>query len=186
VYYLCKHPAIKEKLINEIRAAFTADDDITFAKSVRLPYLNAVIEESLRIYPPFVTSLARLSPPGGDTVDGHFVPENTTVACHHYAAYHSPSNFASPEEFIPERWLGNDPRFSQDQRDTLQPFSLGPRNCIGKNLAYAEIRLILCKFFFNFDVAFCAGSEKWIDQEVYFLWDKPALMVSLTERPVKA
>ena len=56
----------------------------------------------------------------------------------------------------------------------------------GNSLAYAEIRLILCKFFFNFDVAFCAGSEKWIDQEVYFLWDKRALMVSLTERPVEA
>lgn len=58
--------------------------------------------------------------------------EQTVVACHHYASYHSSSNFAWPDSFIPERWLGNDPRFTNDKKDVLQPFSLGPRNCLGK------------------------------------------------------
>ncbi|KAF2817316.1 benzoate 4-monooxygenase cytochrome P450 [Mytilinidion resinicola] len=184
IYYLCKNPSTMEKVLEEIRNAFTADNDITFSKATTLSYLNAVIEESLRIYPPFVTSLARLAPAGGDTVDGHFIPENTTVACHHYASYHSPSNFVSPDDFVPERWLDTDSRFAEDKKDTVQAFSLGPRNCIGKNLAYAEIRLILCKVLFNFDIALCPESEHWKDQEVYFLWDKPPLVVSLTERAV--
>ena len=49
-------------------------------------------------------------------------------------------------------------------------------------LAYAEIRLILCKLLFNFDVELCPESKNWTDQEVYFLWDKPPLQVLLTER----
>lgn len=64
------------KLVHEVRSTFTADNDITFNKLATLPYLAAVIEETLRCYPPFVTSLARVSPPGGAMVDGHFVPEN--------------------------------------------------------------------------------------------------------------
>jgi cytochrome P450 len=56
----------------------------------------------------------------------------TKLYVHHYASYHSLSNFALPEEFIPERWLDTDPRFAEDKKDVLNPFSLGPRNCLGK------------------------------------------------------
>lgn len=49
-----------------------------------------------------------------------------------YAAYHSPQNFVEPDSFIPERWLGNDPRFENDKKSVLMPFSNGPRNCLGK------------------------------------------------------
>lgn len=126
---------------------------MTFRDVEELKYMNAVIEESLRIYPPFVTSLSRLVPQGGAAVDGHFLPEDvsicvstqysvtfvtctnpnkTAVACHHYASYHSESNFAFPDKFIPERWLSSDPIFENDKKDVLQPFSLGPRVCLGK------------------------------------------------------
>lgn len=56
----------------------------------------------------------------------------TIVACHHYASYHSTSNFALPNEFVPERWLDIEPRFASDKRAVLNPFSLGPRGCLGK------------------------------------------------------
>ncbi|KAJ4235444.1 hypothetical protein NW757_013555 [Fusarium falciforme] len=48
-----------------------------------------------------------------------------------WALNRDPNNFTDPETFIPERWLG-DPRFANDKTDALQPFSYGPRNCIGK------------------------------------------------------
>ncbi|KAK7409047.1 hypothetical protein QQX98_008751, partial [Neonectria punicea] len=48
-----------------------------------------------------------------------------------WAVNRDPANFTDPETFIPERWLG-DPRFANDKTDALQPFSYGPRNCIGK------------------------------------------------------
>ncbi|KAJ5765369.1 hypothetical protein N7520_004928 [Penicillium odoratum] len=182
MFYLCTHPLAMHQLVTEIRSAFAKDTDITFSGAASLAYLAAVIEESLRIYPPFVTSLARVVPTGGSTIEDHYIPEGTTVACHHYASYHSASNFAFPHDFLPERWLGQDARFDQDRRDVLQPFSLGPRNCLGKNLAYCEIRLILCKLLYHFDPALCPESANWTDQKVYFLWDKPKLMVTLQPR----
>jgi cytochrome P450 len=48
-----------------------------------------------------------------------------------YATYHSPDNFTRPFEFHPERFLG-DPRFASDKLDALQPFSIGPQDCIGR------------------------------------------------------
>lgn len=124
----------------------------------------------------------------------------TIAACHHYASYRSSSNFTFPHAFLPERWLGLDSRFEQDKKDVLQPFSLGPRNCLGKkyvlsttiqtdiltmfyySLAYCEIRLILCKLLYHFDLTLCPESSTWTNQKVYFLWDKPPLMVTLKDR----
>ncbi|KAJ5291069.1 hypothetical protein N7478_000320 [Penicillium angulare] len=179
IFYLCINPHAMRRLTAEIRSAFANDKDITFRTIASLKYLAAVIEESLRMYPPFVTSLSRIVPKGGSIVDGEVIAEGTAVACHHYASYHSASNFTFPHSFLPERWLGQDPRFVEDKRDVLQPFSLGPRNCLGKNLAYCEIRLILCKLLYNFDVVLCPESSNWANQKAYFLWDKPALMVTL-------
>lgn len=63
------------QLVSEIRFAFHTAEDITFRSPAALPYLAAVIEESLRMYPPFVTSLARIVPADGAAIDGQFVPE---------------------------------------------------------------------------------------------------------------
>lgn len=55
----------------------------------------------------------------------------TRVSVAQYAAYRSPLNFKDPESFIPERWLPGT-GYEDDKKEALQPFSLGPRNCIGK------------------------------------------------------
>lgn len=55
-----------------------------------------------------------------------------------YAAAHSPRNFRDPESFVPERWL-DDPAYKNDDRAAAQPFSLGPRNCIGKKYVTTNI-----------------------------------------------
>ena len=55
----------------------------------------------------------------------------TIVSICHLAASHSPSNFTDAEQFIPERHL-NDPRYENDKKHAMQPFSFGPRNCIGR------------------------------------------------------
>jgi cytochrome P450 len=67
------------QLATEIRSAFTQDSDMTFRAVEQLKYMTAVINESLRIYPPFVTSLSRVVPQGGAVVNGHFVPEGVCI-----------------------------------------------------------------------------------------------------------
>ena len=99
-----------------------------------------------------------------------------------FAAYRNPKNFHSPDSFIPERWLGEDEKSSKDNKQVLQPFSLGPRGCLGKNMAYHEIRLILAKMLWHFDLTLCPQSERWADQKVYSLWEKQPLMCRLTPR----
>ena len=98
-----------------------------------LPYLNAVIEETLRIYPPAALSLTRIVPPGGAIICSKKIPAGTGVGVTSWAATHSPKNFTAPEEFAPDRWL-DDPRFAGDDRQASQPFSMGARNCVGKKL----------------------------------------------------
>ena len=108
----------------------------------------------------------------------------TIVGVHALTASHSEANFYLPDKFIPERWLTSsttDPSsaFYKDCRSASQPFSLGPRNCLGKSLAYNEMRVILARLLWNFDLELCAESEKWDRQCTYTLWEKPPLMCRL-------
>jgi averantin hydroxylase len=94
-----------------------------------------------------------------------------------YASNRLDSNFHRADEFLPQRFLG-DVEFADDNRAILQPFSVGLRNCVGRNLAYAEMRLILAKVLFNFDLELDEGKTgQWLDQKVFTLWEKKPLWV---------
>lgn len=91
----------------------------------------ACLKEGLRYYPPVAGEMARVVPRGGAHVGGQFVPEGTTVCAAQYPMNHCSRNFADSFSFRPERFLEPE-RFPGDHLDVLQPFSSGPRNCIGK------------------------------------------------------
>lgn len=65
------------------------------------------------------------------SVDGRYIPGNMSVAVNQVAMNRSPQNFANPDEFVPERWIG-DGCFPDDQQGLCQPFSHGPRACLGR------------------------------------------------------
>lgn len=132
-YHLLKSPSTLATLKAEIRSSFQDESEINLSKLASLPYLNAVIEEALRIYPPVPNALPRVTPYPGAVVCGKFVPGGTSVGLHHYATYHSGANFIEPDVFAPERWLNDrDPKFSKDNKGAFHPFSYGPRNCLGR------------------------------------------------------
>ncbi|KAJ3944105.1 uncharacterized protein N0V96_005629 [Colletotrichum fioriniae] len=130
-YFLATNPHVLVKLNDEVRSAFTTEDEIDMLSVQSLPYLLAVLDESLRMFPPVPGPSPRAIGEGGDTILGEFIPQDTVVDVWHWSVYHNPDHFALPEEFVPERFLG-DPRFANDAKQALQPFSIGPRNCIGK------------------------------------------------------
>lgn len=148
-YLLQKHPRVRQKLHAEIRDTFLDDKEITMLSVSHLTYLDAVIGESLRLYPPVPIALSRMTPPEGAAICGHWVPGNVcllqmrlsylltviqvSVGIPQFAAYTSPLNFVEPDSFAPERMLHeHDAKFDKDRKAVLQPFSAGPRNCIGK------------------------------------------------------
>lgn len=75
-YYLTKYPKVLQKLREEITANFTSNEDIHLDTVGRLPYLNAVVQEVLRIYPPAAGIFARRTKMEGAMVDGKYVPGN--------------------------------------------------------------------------------------------------------------
>lgn len=149
-YYLLKNPEKLARLQNEIRSAFASFDDITMTRLSQLEYLVACIEEGLRMYPPVAVGLQRTTPEGGAMIAGRWIPggvsrcrlppqtrladmAQTLVSLAQLAAYRSPTNFKDPDSFVPERWLPEgQKKYGDDKKAVLNPFSYGPRNCLGK------------------------------------------------------
>ncbi|KAH6660272.1 cytochrome P450 [Truncatella angustata] len=180
-YHLMANPDALQKATKEIRSAFKSEEDINFITVNELTYMNACLNESFRLYPPVAGGLPRIVPPGGARVCGEYIAEGQTVAVHHFALYRDERLWKDAQEYHPERWLG-DPRFADDQRDALQPFHVGPRNCLGRNLAYVEMRTILARTLWNFDLKINDESLNWLDQKNFSLWAKPSLMAYLRPR----
>ncbi|KAL8723333.1 MAG: hypothetical protein Q9181_007306 [Wetmoreana brouardii] len=80
--HLIKHRDVMDRLVDEIRSAYASEDEMTMANLARLPYLDAVIRETLSIVPPVPTGMPRVVPPGGATVCGKWLPENCHVHWH--------------------------------------------------------------------------------------------------------
>ena len=177
---------VLDRLTKEIRDNFSSDKDLTYEALNKLPYFTAVIEEGLRMFPSAPIGFVRTVPAGGDTVSGHFVPEGTTVSVCMWASTHSERNFSEPYKFKPERWF--DLENSTDKLGASNAFSLGPRGCIGRNLSYMEMRLIVGKLLWHNDVEMHGKNEVWNPKNeyenmvVYNNWIKPGLKLKLTPR----
>ncbi|KAI6254216.1 hypothetical protein MCOR19_009266 [Pyricularia oryzae] len=179
----------RDAAVNEVRTHFKKEADIqlnTVGANV-LPILHACIEEALRIHPPASETPPRVSP--GACVGGEYVPKGTIVQVFQLATYHNPDNFVEADKFRPQRFLPPshplyEPRFAKDNMAAFKPFSNGPRDCIGKNLAYTEMRLIMSRVFLRFDFeSLLPESENWLTrQRAFTIWEKAPLMMKLKER----
>lgn len=183
-FLLLRHPDAYREAVKEVRGAFAAETDMTTANMAgKLSFLDAVLNESMRLYPPVAITLPRRVPEGGETVDGRFVPAGYTVGVNHFACYRSELNFEDPDAFRPERWLLNgNTSGSSSSAEAFKPFSHGPRACLGKNLAWAELRLILARMLWRFDMQLVEteANFKWLDgQKVWGFWAKPPLLCRL-------
>ncbi|KAK0366314.1 hypothetical protein LTR59_001306 [Friedmanniomyces endolithicus] len=175
-FQLLKNPAVMQKLKDEIRGRWTSYSDITLEEVNKAPYLLAVLSEGLRYQPPVPAGFERKV-----VVSGFYLPWGTSVSVSQFPAYHSAQNFSDPETFAPERWMDN-PKYANDTKHAFQPFSFGPRNCLGKNLAYAEMRLIMAKMIWSFELELDPRSANWMDEcLVKTLWIKPELKVRVRE-----
>ncbi|CAB4417395.1 unnamed protein product [Rhizophagus irregularis] len=133
-----------------------------------LPYLNAVINETMRLWPvtldgeslgPIMLNYRKngwsieigigRSPEKDTIINGYMIPARTNLVLNYYHLHHDPKYWGkNVEEFVPERWLD----LNNSPKDIFYPFSAGSRNCIGQNFALMEMRLIIASLLFQFDV----------------------------------
>lgn len=115
---------IQQKLREELRSHPGLSFD-------QLPYLDAVVCEGLRCFPPIPMSLPRYVPKDGRTIDGFWLPEKTVVSCQAYSVHRMNTDvFPDPDTFDPERWLAAEG--DTERRRLLFAFSNGGRGCVGK------------------------------------------------------
>lgn len=186
-FYLLTNPECYKRLQKEIDDA-TAELGNTPSPEqlTHLPYLNAVINETLRIQPPVPTSVQRapMVGSGGKMLGSMFLPEGTNVQVPPYVLHRNPRYFhPNPESFWPERWLQHssssesDSGSASDTSDKKQsgnvilekgafiPFSVGPAQCAGKPLAMMELRVVLAMWMSKFEIKLKDGFDKeaWVD-----------------------
>lgn len=167
------------ELVDLLRNTFSTEKDITATRLKSVPYLDGVLMEGMRLCPTIPDAMRRQVPRSGARVAGQFVPEGMIVSIPPFASYRAPRNFTSPSEFAPGRWLGEDERFRGDlnkQKEAFNPFSLGSHNCPGQNLAWMELRLILARLLWSYDLA-GVDVPAWEKQRIWWFWDKKPLVV---------
>ncbi|MEO6456240.1 MAG: cytochrome P450 [Ginsengibacter sp.] len=149
LYLLCKHPESIKKIREEISTEL-GNAPMQFTDIPKLQYTTQVIEESLRLYPPFWLIDREASEP--DNIMGINIPKGTMVISYIYGLHHSANYWDNPEEFIPERFSKENKKLHQPF--THLPFGGGPRGCIGGNYAMMQILVILVTLLrkFNFDL----------------------------------
>ncbi|KAI8056259.1 cytochrome P450 [Syncephalis plumigaleata] len=144
MYLLLKHPNYMEQLVAEVESTFPdPNTKIDHAATTSMPFLEAVLRESMRLRPILPHGLPRVVPEEGVTLGGHYLPGGTSIFSSFQTMHMNPDVFPDPTAFIPERWLTSSP----DQLTIMQrhwlTFSIGPRACIGRNLAWMELRLAI-------------------------------------------
>ncbi|KAJ2492224.1 hypothetical protein IWW37_001672 [Coemansia sp. RSA 2050] len=150
---LLHNPEVMRRVVAEVRGRFSGENPITFEDCRQgLPYLTAVIHESLRVMSPAPGMLPRLAPVGGVRLGGYFLPAGTWVCCAIGAVHMNPSAFAEPEVFNPERFLG-----SSEEKYGMLAFSTGVRACLGRNLALVEMHVVLANLLRNYDLSLPGG-----------------------------
>ncbi|KAK8121169.1 cytochrome P450 67 [Apiospora kogelbergensis] len=160
-YQLVQAPGVVAKLREEIDE-LAAQDEHALTKNmslVKLKYLQACIDESLRLTPVVPSRLQRMTPPEGAQIGSRWVPGNTCVIAPSWILCRDSRCFARPEEFIPERWTSQ-PELVHDA-SVYAPFSVGRSSCAGKQLALMELRRTVALIVHRYD--FALAPEQRID-----------------------
>jgi cytochrome P450 len=137
-YLLSQNPAVETRLEEELRGVLggRAPD---VADLMRLPYLQAVLNEVLRLYPPaYILARTAIAP---CTIGGYDIPTGTTILTSQWVMHRDERYFDDPDSFHPERWL--DGLADRLPAGVYLPFGDGPRRCIGQGFAQLEAALVI-------------------------------------------
>lgn len=174
IYHLASNPSLQRKLQAELDSAAakrqkdpappTESPEDTYYRSISsLPYLNGCVSEALRIQPPVHGGIQRKTPPEGIHIPNEkgtstFIPGHTLVSVPILPVQNDPRYYRNPEEYVPERWTDEKPDWIMN-RAAYFPFVGGAYSCVGKGLAYIELRVVVAMLFGRFNVRLAEGED---------------------------
>jgi cytochrome P450 len=152
LYLLSSRPNCIERLREEFDSVL-GGEPLTYAHVPKLEFAAQVVQEGLRLYPPFwmVDRMALSDDRAGDL----FIPTGSTVVVFVYGVHHSPHLWEDPERFDPERFT----KANEKLRPPCAwlPFGAGPRGCIGGNYAMLQILMILSVLLRKYELQLSPG-----------------------------
>ncbi|KAL9943998.1 hypothetical protein D7B24_000866 [Verticillium nonalfalfae] len=151
-YNLARNPQVMAKLQADLDAYHVEHEQADHLSLSKLKYLQACIDESLRLFPPVPSGVQRMSPPEGQQIGDVFIPGNTVVQVPSYTLNRDARVFVRPDEFVPERWT-TAPELTKDA-SVFAPFSVGRYSCVGKQLGLMELRFVTSQILRTYDVGF--------------------------------
>ncbi|KAG6364318.1 hypothetical protein INS49_005918 [Diaporthe citri] len=183
--FLMTSPRAYQKLKEHIQDAIqtgVASSPITVEEAKKLPYLQAVVAEGIRMRPPAPYGHYKSVPPGGDTINGMFIPEGTAVGHNSFSMMRRQEIFgADVEVFRPERWL----ECSEAQRHQMDRtidihFGGGRWMCAGKMVAYTELHKIYFELLRDFDFQLVNPSTPF-KEDSFVLWRQTDMTVRVSK-----
>ncbi|CAG8706731.1 790_t:CDS:10, partial [Funneliformis caledonium] len=179
-YFLAKYPEMQERARKEVISVLGNEPIIPTSEQLKeMKYINAVIKESLRIYPPSTGIVPRkLTKPM--KIGPYLIPANIICTTNIWQINHHPKYWENPEQFNPERFLNNE----KIHAFSWIPFSSGVRNCLGQNFSLMEQRVIISMFLLKYNWILPENSinENKLLFETQFLLKPVDLKLVFTER----
>ncbi|MNE35156.1 Pentalenene oxygenase [compost metagenome] len=137
LYLLGRYPDVQQKVFEEIIEVESQTSN-SIEQLQKMVYTNAVLNESMRLYPPaWITDRQNLE---DDSLAEFKIKKDTLIGVSFYELHRNPKYWNNPDEFIPERFLG------EQKKESMQyfyPFGAGPRMCIGTGFAIYEMCLTI-------------------------------------------
>lgn len=146
LYLLGTNTEIQQKVLDEITAIESQTENVV-EQLQKMTYTNAVLNEAMRLYPPaWITDRENVE---DDNLAGYNIKKGTLIGVSFYELHRNPKYWENPEEFIPERFLGEQKKQSMQY---FYPFGAGPRMCIGAGFAIYEMCLTISYLVKNFTI----------------------------------
>ena len=175
-YNLSQSPEVEQKVYDEV-ARVVSGDAISLDELKELTYLDAVIKETLRLYPPGWWFARRAVE--DDEIAGYFIPKGHHVWISAYVTHRHPDLWPEPDVFKPERFLSDN--ISDKERFAYFPFGGGPRQCIGNHFAMIEMKILVAQVIKRFKLNLVPEFEV-VPVPVTTLRPKNGLHMQLTPR----
>lgn len=181
LFHIGKNQDVYHILCHEIRDSAKLTLPISFHSAKSLPYLNAVIQEALRIHPPNGLMYSRETAAEGSMICGHYIPKGTEVGISPWVVHYDPALFPNPEKFEPERWLCPDAELLARRNRSLFAFSAGHHTCSGRNIALMEVTKLIPSLLIKYDIRLVDPKAKLSFKNRWFAPQK-GLIVTLDKR----